>query len=140
MQRALLVVLALVATVAACGGDGTTSPTPTSLAGTWRVVSVNGSALPYTILGSGDNREDLLDDVITASADGTFTEVTTIQHFSKTLGISTDVSPPLPGTWVLNGTNVTLTYTNDGSQGIGSVNGNTLTFTWAAFRFVFKRQ
>ena len=47
MIRRLFVMFAL-ATLAACGENGSTGPVTVSLVGSWKLQSVNGSALPFS--------------------------------------------------------------------------------------------
>ena len=47
MIRRLFLMFAL-ATLAACGENGTTGPVTVNLVGSWKLQSVNGSALPFS--------------------------------------------------------------------------------------------
>ena len=47
MNRRLFVMFAL-ATLAACGENGSTAPVTVNLVGSWKLQSVNGSALPFS--------------------------------------------------------------------------------------------
>jgi hypothetical protein len=72
MRRTTLGILLLAATTAtaACAGNDVTSPTVT-LAGTYNLRTINGTALPYNF-GSG---AVLTSDVLTLRNDGTYTDV-----------------------------------------------------------------
>jgi len=71
-MRKLLLSLVL-ATAVACGGDST-SPINASIAGTYKLQTINGSALPYTILQFGSDKIEFLDDQVTVNDGGTYTE------------------------------------------------------------------
>lgn len=136
MMRRLIPLVALAVAVA-CGSDSTTQPTFASLAGTWTLQSVNGSPLPFTISQSGTDKEELLSDVITASPNGTYTEVA---QFRTTInGQSTVSTENDTGTFTLNGTAITVTGNLTGVNN-GAVSGNTITLTEEGFVWVFQKQ
>jgi hypothetical protein len=60
----------------ACGGGdvGTTTPTPTSVVGTWKVTSVNSQPLPYTIRQDASGRITMLSGTVVFGGDGKWTE------------------------------------------------------------------
>jgi hypothetical protein len=71
MKRLMLAALA--ATLLACGGDGPTPPA--SIAGTWHLVTINGSPLPFTIPGTDSTAAfTYISDVIMIADDGTWIE------------------------------------------------------------------
>src|ERR1044072_8557407 len=53
-MRKLLLAVAML--TLACGGDSTTEPTNASVAGTWSLSTVNGTALPYILAQSGADK------------------------------------------------------------------------------------
>ena len=73
MRRFVSCMLLIVA--AACGGDSPTRPTA-SVVGTWNLQTVNGSALPYLVPQTDFEAVELLSDVLTAAANGTFAQMT----------------------------------------------------------------
>src|SRR5512146_3171833 len=101
MMRRLIPLVALAVAVA-CGSDSTTQPTVASLAGTWTLQSVNGSPLPFTVTQTGTDKVELLSDVVTASANGTYTEA--VQFRTTLNGQSTTDTESDAGTFTLNGT------------------------------------
>jgi hypothetical protein len=127
MRRLLAIVLA--ATLTACGGDST-SPAP-SIAGTWSLKTINGAALPFVIVASGTDKQELVSDVFTVTANdassGAFTQLTTVR-FTQNGQVTTQTFPDA-GTYTLNGTAVTFRFNSDGSVGTGSWSGNTITVT-----------
>ena len=136
MLRRLIPLVALSVAVA-CGSDSTTQPTTASLAGTWTLQSVNGNPLPFTLQTSGTDRLDLLSDVVTASANGTYTEV--LQFRPTINGQSTTQSQSDAGTFTVNGTAVTLS-SNQAGNITGALTGHTLTLTEEGFVWVFAKQ
>lgn len=136
MMRRLLPLVALAVAVA-CGSDSTTQPTIASVAGTWNLQSVNGSPLPFTLTQTGSDRLELLSDVVTANANGTYTEVA--QFRTTVNGQSSTSTESDAGTFTLNGTAVSLTGTQTGNIN-GALSGNTLTLTEQGFAWVFVKQ
>jgi len=137
MRRYISCMLFVVA--AACGGgDSPTQPTSASVAGTWKLETVNGAALPYIAAQVGSDKVELMSDVITAVASGSFTQMTQIR-VTESGQVSTQ-SIPDAGSYTLTGTAVTFTFNSDGSTGTGSLSGNTLTVTEDGYAFVYKKQ
>ena len=128
----------LLVVAAACGGDSPTEPTPTSVAGTWRLQTVNGSVLPFLVGQVGADKLELTSDVLTVAASGSFTQMTQFRVTASGQVSTEDV--PDAGTYALNGTAVTFTFDSDGSTGTGSLSGNTLTVAGGGFAMVYKKQ
>lgn len=136
-MRLLACMLLVVA--AACGGDdGPTQPTAASVAGTWQLQTVNGSALPYVAAQVGLDKVELMSDVLTVVASGSFTQMTQIRVTQS--GQVTTQSIPDAGSYTLNGSAVTFTFNSDGSTGTGALSGSTLTVAEDGFAFVYKKQ
>ena len=132
-----LISLALVVLVA-CGDDSTTAPTTDSVAGTWSLQSINGTALPYVVFQIGADKVELVSDVVVAVASGAFTQTTVVRTTSS--GQVTTESQADAGTWSLNGTAVTFQFNGDGTTGTGSISGNTMTIAESGFAFVYRKQ
>ena len=130
--------LLLVATVACSGGDSPTQPTTASLAGTWSLETINGVNLPYIAAQSGADKLEIISDVITAVASGSFTQMTQIR-VTQNGQVSTQ-SVPDAGSYTLNGTAVTFTFNSDGSTGTGALSGNTLTVAEDGVALVYKKR
>ena len=131
-MRRLLLALA-VATVA-CGSDATEPTTMASVAGTWSLSTVNGTALPYILAQSGADKLEWTADVIPATSTGSFTQISSFRTTAN--GQVTTETTPDAGTFSLNGTAVTFT----GSTGTGALNGNTMTVTGQGFALVYVKQ
>ena len=138
MRRVLAVLVALA--LIACGGDSTTSPTA-SIGGTWSLRTVNGAPLPYVVLASGTDKEEIVSDVFTLTANGVsggaFTQLTTLRFTQN--GQVTSQSIPDAGNYTLNGSAVTIQFNSDGSTVTGSWSGNTITITQDGFAGVYQR-
>ena len=128
----------LMVVVAACGSDSPTQPTPASVVGTWNLKTVNGSALPYLVPQDDFDALELLGDVLTVDANGTFRQLSQIRVTQDAEASMESV--PDSGSYALNGTAVTFTYESDASPRIASLAGNTLTFAEAEFTLVYKKQ
>ena len=137
-MRKFLMVLYVFATACGGGKDSPTQPTPASVAGTWNLQSMNGTALPFVIAQTGANKTELTADVLTVVAGGSFTQMTTIRTTLN--GQVTTQTIPDAGAYVLNGTNVTFQFISDGSIGTGTVSGTTLTVSTPGFSYIYRKQ
>src|SRR5512143_2292415 len=135
MRRLLPLVLSL---AIACGSDSPSQPTSASVAGTWNLQTINGTALPYVITQSDTTKVELVSDVVTAVATGSYTEITQVR--TTVGGQVMNESFPDAGSFTLNGTAVVFQSNSDGSQTTGSVSGNTFTLAGDGFAYVYKRQ
>jgi hypothetical protein len=132
MNRRAFLVLSFV--LAACGSDSSTEPS--SIVGTWTLQTINGSPLPFVVAQSGSDKEEVLSEVVTLSAGGTFTESSTLRLTVS--GTVTTQSFPETGTYTVSGSTLTL-RSSDGSTGTATWSGNTLTGSAEGFVFVYKR-
>lgn len=128
----------LMVVMAACGSDSPTQPTPASVVGTWNLKTVDGSALPYLVAQEDFDALELLSDVLTVAANGTFRQLSQIRVTQDAQASMESV--PDSGSYAMNGTAVTFTYESDASARIASLAGNTLTFSEAGFTLVYKKQ
>ena len=71
ITRRLFVMFAL-ATLAACGENGTTGPVTVNLVGTWKLQSVNGAALPFSQT-TATGKYEIFDGSIDIQGTGSFT-------------------------------------------------------------------
>ena len=128
------VVLAFV--LAACASDSSTAPS--GVVGPWSLQTVNGSALPFVVGQSGENKSELLADTIKLASAGGFIESSS---FRTTLnGVVTLQTVADTGTYTLSGSTLTLSSTTSaGASGSGTVSGNTITATIQGLAFVYKR-
>jgi hypothetical protein len=139
MRRFILFMLPIA--IMGCGGsdNSTSSPTLASLSGTWKLQTVNGSPLPATIASSGDVKTEILSQVATVDANGTFAEVTQTR---TTIGTQVTLSAlPSTGTISLSGNLVTVNVIGSGA-GTGTLNSSTMfTVNFATIgAFVFVKQ
>ena len=134
LRRSLL--LAAVAFAVACGSDSPTGPA-VSIAGTWTLQTVNGSALPFIIAQIGQDKVELLSDVFVVSETGSFTETSTVRMTQN--GVVTTNSAADAGSYTVNGTAVSLHFNSDNSTATASWSGNTMTTTDGGFALVYKR-
>ncbi|HEX9165520.1 MAG TPA: lipocalin family protein [Gemmatimonadales bacterium] len=95
------------------------------LVGTWRLQTVNGLPLPFTLSEGPADKLELTGEALTLVAAGTFTMVTT---FRVTQGGNVfPESVPDQGSYTVNGSTVTFTFESDGSTITMTVSGNTMT-------------
>jgi hypothetical protein len=137
-MRRFVTLFILLAAVACGGSDSPTAPTSASVAGTWNLQSINGSALPFVIAQTGANKAEVLSDVLSVVATGSFTQITTLR--TTVNGVVTTQSAADAGSYSLNGTAATFTFNSDGSVGTGQVSGGTLTVTTTGLVYVYKKQ
>lgn len=138
MRRvAAVLILALCSSTVSCGSDSSTNPTTASLAGTWKLTTVNGSPLPY-VEQSGTTTIELLNDQITAAASGAFTESYNVRY--TTNGQATTQPSTDAGTWSLNGTIVTIHFTSTNTTDTATLSGNTITIASSGNSGVYVKQ
>jgi hypothetical protein len=135
-MRKLLLSLVLAAAVA-CGGDST-SPINASIAGTYKLQTINGSALPYTILQVGNDKVEFMDDQVTVNDGGTYTESGHIRTTEN--GVVTTEAVVDAGTYVRTGTAITFHSTSDNSDTPGSISGNSITVVSSGLSAVYAKQ
>src|SRR6478672_3680425 len=135
MRRLILALGTL--SLLACGDS--TGPVQ-SLNGTYDLQTVNGASLPVTVSNDGFTREDILADAITtsggSSTSGSFTEATTLRDTDLQTGGSNTFQENDFGTYVINGTAVTFTFSG-GSTANGTISGSTFTVVVTGFSLVF---
>ena len=113
-----------------------TSPNQ-GVVGTWRLQTVNGLALPFTLAQSGVDKEELTGEVMTLMAPGSLTIVTMFRYTEGSNVFAESV--PDEGTWTVDGSTVTLTWDSDGSTSTATVSGNTMTLEDIGLTFVYRR-
>jgi hypothetical protein len=125
--------LACLAALVACGGDSTS---PTSIAGTYNLTSVDGSGLPFIAQASGPMIEVLSDQII-ASAGGTFSE-SGINRFTSGTAVTTDTITDT-GTYTVSGTAITFHFNSDGFTSTGTLSGNTFAVATNGLSLVYTK-
>jgi lipocalin-like protein len=135
MRRLVLALSA--ASLLACGD----STGPSSAVGTWNLVSVNGSGLPFTIFQVGTTYKlELMSEQFVAHENGSYTATATTRENDN--GRITTTTENAFGTWSQSGNAVTLIDGSDGTASTGTISGNTITADDAenGFTAVFRRQ
>lgn len=126
----------LLALTASCGDNNSTNPATASVAGTYTLRTINGTALPFTLFGSGANKVEITSDVVVLNEGGTWTETGNVR--TTTNGQATNESSTDSGTYTRNGTAITLTSAASGSLS-GTVSNGTLTLTDQGLSAVYTR-
>jgi hypothetical protein len=130
MQR-LLLGFALMFSVA-CLGDGMTGSS--SVTGSYTLRTINGSNLPYTVVGTG---MEIVDETITLYEG--FTYIKSGHTRTTTNGQVTTQTTNDSGTYGLQGTSITFN-SNAGGQGtLALIDGNKLTIVKAGITSVFRK-
>ena len=124
-MRKVLVAVVLIAAVACDDGIVGSS----TVTGDYTLRTINGAPLPYTITGSGANKTEILDDVITLFQGFTYSE--TIISRLTVNGQAMNETRLKTGAFSLFGTSIILN-SNDGSmERRGTINANTMTIVEA---------
>src|SRR4051812_35183536 len=132
MKRRPFLLLAL---LAACGGEST-GPTAT-VEGTWTLQTVNHGALPFTLAQTDTSKVELVGDVYAFSGTGSFTTTETLRI--TTNGVANTQSVSNAGTYVGNGSAVTLHFNSNGSTGTFAWSGNIMTASDGTFSYLFTK-
>ena len=119
MRKGYLILAAL---LAACDSGVTGITTVT---GNWTLSTINDASLPYTVSGSGANKTEIVDDVITFFEGLTYSE--TIHTRVTVNGTASTVTTNETGNYNLFGTSVTLTRNSGAASRRGLIDGNTMT-------------
>ncbi|AHG88148.1 Lipocalin-like domain protein [Gemmatirosa kalamazoonensis] len=125
-MRKLTTLMALTM-LAACGSSYSsdiTGTTLSNLAGTYDLMTVNGSGLPMMVQASNPKIE-LVSERIVVNANGTFT-VTTNRRNTTTAGAVTTNTLTDAGTFGSSGSATTFHF-NSGTTATATMSGNTLT-------------
>ena len=103
-----------------------TAPDPAAqVAGIYRLQTVDGHGLPYTLPPDGNLKADLTGEVITLVAPNTMSMVTSfIFNDNGRIFAETD---PAYGTYKVEGSTVTLTFPSDGTVYTATVKENMMT-------------
>ena len=135
MRRLVLAISAV--SMLACGDSS--GPEFSSAVGTWNLVTVNGSALPFTLEFSQAYRLEIVSDVFVASENGTYTESTTIRETDG--ATATTTTEQSNGTWTQTNGTVTVTESGGTETSTATISGNTITLTVGqGFVSVYNRQ
>ena len=129
-------VLLVFATAVGCGGDSSTSPTDTTVSGTYTLRTVNRIPLPFTVAQTDSITVELVSDAFTLTESRTWTESTVRRTTSSGQAVTDTVSDA--GTFVLSGTNnITLISANGSTD--GTIGGGVLTLGNDAVVAVYRK-
>ena len=135
MRKLLLLLLALLIPLAACGDDGVGPDNDD--AGTYALQNVDGSPLPAVLVSAGVNyRLEVTAAQITLNADRSFSS--SFNYRQTVGGTVTTETENASGKYVRNNDDLVFTY-SDGDQVTGSLTGNTLTIRAEGYQFVFQK-
>ena len=122
MLRRTLTLLLAFSLVLACSDS---SGPDRGVVGTWRLQTIDGLPLPFSLPDPPVTSIEVTAEVITLVASGRFTDVNT---FRITDGSKiTSETDNAQGSYVVNGSTVTLTYDADGTVYTATVSGDTMT-------------
>ena len=117
------------ALIAACGGESPSGPgsSDTSPVGSFAIATVNAKPLPFTMFSDTNYLYEATSGSLALTSDGKYQNV---MHFRQTIpgNVSLFVDSTA-GTWVLNGSTVTLTDAADSTIDSAVFASGKLTFT-----------
>ena len=131
MMMKRLVAVLIVAGIAvggtwACSGDSTS---PSSIAGTYNLQTIDGQSLPVVVFEEGTDKVEVMAGSMILNSDQTYSESVSFRITDGAI-VTTDIEASA-GSWTLSGSAITFTATagdNAGDTFLGSISGNTLTF------------
>ena len=133
MRRSFLYLLGSLV-ILACGES--TAPERPEL-GTWRLQTVDGKPLPFTLDEPDVDKYELTGETITLVASGRVTMVTSLRVTNG--GNVSLESVPDAGTFTVSGSTVTFRFDSDGSTPTATVTGDTMTLGDIGLTFVYRR-
>ena len=133
MRRSFLYLLGFLV-ILACG-ERTAPERPER--GTWRLQTVDGKSLPFTLDEPDVDKYELTGETITLVASGRVTMVTSLRVTNG--GNVSLESVPDAGTFTVNGSTVTFRFDSDGSTPTATVTGDTMTLGDTGLTFVYRR-
>lgn len=136
-MRRLILALGAVSLLG-CGGGDSSGPSVASAVGTWNLVTINGSPLPYTIVQIAPSYKiEVLSDRYVANADRTWSETFSLRETDA--GTVTTTTDSDNGTWTQANAALTIT-SSDGTVSSAAISGNTITISEGGFVSVYQRQ
>lgn len=132
MNRRFFVLCALVL-ASACGSDVGTGPAPVgSVAGTWKLTSVDGRPLPWVYQAGDPNTEspklELIGKQYVITSASTYTSSYTLRGTEHDGTVTTSTANEA-GTYTLSGNTVQLTSSADAGVVFGEATSTTITIT-----------
>jgi len=138
--------LLLASLVAACGGsteptiDTSLKPTSSNVAGTFNLISANGTAPPFEARLTSTADWTLVSDTIVVAANSTWTEATQFSVVSLLDNSTSTQFSLVSGSYVIANGQINFTMTDGGTLKFpGSVTGDTLTIIFSGARFLYTR-
>lgn len=127
------VLMALLMACAACSGDDIAGSSTTT--GSYTLRTINGSPLPYTVVGGSVAGTVIISDVISLYQGGTFAE--SIQFRGSASGPVEGKTRT--GTFSLFGTSITLQINETGTTRVAKGDGTTMTFIEDGLTSVYRK-
>ena len=134
MLRRITVLSLISLLIVGCGDD--TGP-DAGLVGTWRLQSVDGQPLPWILEEPGVDKLEVTEEIYTLREGGLFSMTTTFRVTDA--GAVSSETVPHNGTYIVDGSSVTFTYTSDGSTDIAAIDNVTMTLDDIGHTFVYRR-
>ena len=138
MRRFIALFSLVLAVVAAtgCGSDGITDSS-SSILGTYRLESYDGTPPPVVLLAGEPKLEVLADQFVLASG-GSFVQRTSFRLTEN--GIVTLDESIETGTYTVSGSTVTIRHTSDTSTTAATTSGRALTIDFEGHQLVYQRE
>ena len=130
--------LALVTLSLGCSSYDLTTPTQDLLTGNWNLTAVDGNSLPYAPPHVGLDQQEVTADVLTLSADKTFSEATTLR-ITKNGQVTTQTVVDA-GTYEFNSYVVTFDFKSNGTVGSGTLSGRKMKVITQGVTFSYEKQ
>lgn len=128
--------LALIAFLAACGGDSSTGP-DTSHLGNYTLRTVQGNNVPATIYQAGNDKIELINGFVNINADNSYTAA--LNYRITESGQVSTYQENSQGTYVRNGNAISFTERTDGSTSTGTLTGSQLSITLDGVALVYSK-
>jgi hypothetical protein len=138
-MRKLIALVAFAATAASCRLNTEPDPGPLvgDLAGTYTLQSMNGTALPFSIV-SNDTTVLIDTDIMVLGSNGDWNETVTYRQTAGT-NPTTNESFTLNGAWSRNGNSLNFRTLQGGLLYVGTATETSLLLADRDFQYVFKR-
>lgn len=135
LRRTLILTLSLLICTGVLSCSDTTGPD--DILGTWRLQTVSGQPLPFTLEQDGGRKVELTGETVTVLAGGRQTMVTSFRVTDN--GSVFLESIPASGSYTRNGSTLLLMFDNDESTYTATLNGDTMTIDDIGLTFVYRR-
>lgn len=133
---ALLMLVLSAASATGCGSDGITDNS-SSVLGTYRLESYDGTPPPVVLI-AGDPKLEVLADQFVLASGGTFTQRTSFRLTEG--GVVTLDEVIETGTFASSGSTVTIKLASDNTSQAATVSGRALTIIFEGHRLVYSRE